>query len=91
MADFFNLKFGHNPEKNLTFENNSREVMTGQDFLKKNQISWPAWVYFFRRDFLIQHNLLFRENAGFTDTDFSIKSIFLAEKIKYKKSFFLII
>ena len=88
MGDFLNEKLGNTPVKNLNFRLNSQEIMTGKEFLKANEISWAVWVYFFKKDFLYRHKLFFREKLIFNDVDFSLKSIFYASRIQYKKVFF---
>lgn len=88
MGDFFNEKISANPVENPHFRLNTQEIMSGKEFLKNNGVSWTVWVYLFKKDFLIKYNLIFREKSIGTDTDFSLKSIFYASRIRYVRSFF---
>jgi glycosyltransferase involved in cell wall biosynthesis len=88
MADHFHEKTGDTPFKNAIFNTNSTEIVSGKEFLKINAIAWPVWVYLFKRGFLSQNNLLFRDKGLFTDAEFSLRSIFHAEKMMYVDIFF---
>ena len=88
MADFSCKKPGELPVKNSSFQPNTTEVISGQQFLQVNTISWPAWAYLFNKEFLLKHQLQFREGRMFADADFSIKSIYYAQRMKYVNIYF---
>ena len=88
MANYYNHKPGEKPIENKGHNSNITDVMSGKAFLKINTISCFIWAYLFKRNFLNKHQLLFRENISFVDVDFSAKSVFYSEKIKYINLFF---
>ena len=67
----------------LIYAANNQSVMTGYDFLKKNEVFWAVWCCFFRREFLINSKYYFEENIFFEDTIWSLKTLTAAKKIQY--------
>lgn len=88
MADHYNVERGAQPIQNKNHRSNTTDIVSGGDFLKRNEISWQLWVYLFKRDFVTREQLHFRENAFFTDTEFSLKAIFYANRVKYVEVYF---
>ncbi len=88
MADFYNQNKDEKPVKNHKYIHNSSEIMSGREFMEKNSISWNPWVYLFRKDFLKENSILFKENMGFVDTEFCLKNLFFAKKVSYTPIFF---
>lgn len=69
--------------KNIIEEFDSQDVMSGHDFIKRNSIPWSPWLCAYRRLFLLENNILFRENVRFEDTDYIINCIRIANRIQY--------
>lgn len=57
------------------------QEMSGMEFVKLYPIPWSPWCYAYRREFLIEKDIWFVENVSFEDTDYSIRSAVLAERI----------
>lgn len=64
-------------------QKNSSEVLSGQEFITRQEIPWVPWCYIYRREFLLEHNLTFTENTRFEDVDFVIKATVLAQRMKF--------
>ncbi len=69
--------------KNIIEEFDSQDVMSGHDFIKRNSIPWSSWLCAYRRLFLLENNILFRENVRFEDADYIINCIRIANRIQY--------
>lgn len=54
--------------------------VSGPDYFKHGHHN-SACVRLYRRDFLIQHQLLFKERVYIEDVEFNFKAVFLAERI----------
>ena len=69
--------------KNIIEEFDSQDVMSGHNFIKRNSIPWSSWLCAYRRLFLLENNILFRENVRFEDADYIINCIRIANRIQY--------
>lgn len=65
------------------FPKNTEKILSGEQFLQCQQISWTTWHYAINRDFLIKNNIKFAENVLFEDVDFSLSLISNAKSIMY--------
>lgn len=63
--------------------NKSNLRMSGCEFILSQGISGYVWLYLFRRDFLMESNILFVENVTFEDEDYLWKVIMKAENILF--------
>ena len=88
MADYCDEKMGQKPIKNVQYQLNTKDIITGKQFLKNNEVSWTVWSYLFKKEFLEQQQLLFRENSMATDVDFSLKCVYYANRMQYVNIFF---
>jgi glycosyltransferase involved in cell wall biosynthesis len=73
-------------EKNIYFSQNTTEIYSGSEFLKKNIHTNYVWQYLFKRSFLLENYLSFRENIARQDVDFVLKAIYKSNRIKYYPS-----
>lgn len=69
--------------ENMGEEFDSQELMSGRDFIKRNSIPWCPWLCTYRRLFLLENNILFKENVRFEDADYIIDCIRIANRIRY--------
>ena len=71
--------------KSLAVETN---VITGLEFVKNNQKYWAkvnteSWRKIWKRDFLIDNNLLFAEKANYQDLSHSIRASLVANRMMH--------
>lgn len=81
MCDFSFRKDGC--ERECQYPQNNDKILNGINFLKENELTWAPWGYYYRREFLLKHNLKFVENVQFEDADFVIRCILKASTIKF--------
>lgn len=55
--------------------------ISGEDYLKSNRFFYEIWTSCYKRSFLLQKKLFFRENVVFEDSDWSIKVCWYANNI----------
>lgn len=67
--------------------NNSEEIMSGDDYLLTQNTPNYLWHEAFRRDFLLENNLMIKEGAMIDDADYIINAIMYAEKVRYAPFF----
>lgn len=90
-ADYYNQEDANEEiTKNLSYEGNNSIIQSGIDFIKTNEIYWVAWLCVYRKDFLVENRIRYREGVLFEDVDASIKSVFFAKLIKYEPIFFYV-
>lgn len=90
-ADYYNQEDASEEiTKNLSYEGNNSIIQSGIDFIKTNEIYWVAWLCVYRKNFLVENKIAYREGVLFEDVDASIKSVFFAKLIKYEPIFFYV-
>lgn len=55
--------------------------MCGRDYLKSNRFFYEIWTSCYKRSFLLQRMLFFRENVVFEDSDWSTKVCWYANHV----------
>ncbi len=70
-------------EEKQSYPHDSQDEMSGQEFIKRNNIPWVPWLCAYRREFLLKNNLSFEENVRFEDTDYIMKCIMYARQMAY--------
>lgn len=83
MMDFISINLDNGKISKSLFGSNNSEVLTGKEFILKNQIPWEPWQYCYRRKFLNDLNLKFVENVRFEDVDYVMKATIEAKKMCY--------
>lgn len=67
-------------------------TLSGQDFLSKalltNQFSMPVWINLYKRNFLLEHDLLFMEGIYHEDEEFNPRAFSLAKSVISKNIYF---
>jgi glycosyltransferase involved in cell wall biosynthesis len=66
------------------YSKNSKETMTGEEFILKNEVPWCPWCYIYRREFLLENNLHFEEKVRFEDADLSMAVTLSAQKMAFR-------
>lgn len=63
----------------------TREVLSGRDYLKlalqRRAMPMAAWLYVYRRDFLLEHSLQFRYGITHEDEEFTPRAFLVAERV----------
>lgn len=54
-----------------------------EHFMKKYVCFWNVWRYIYRREFLINNNIIFKENSLSEDIDYTTKVFMKAENVLY--------
>ena len=67
----------------LSFRNNTTKPLSGEEYLSTCQVPWTPWLALYRRDYLIENKIKFVENVRFEDSDFVLKAVLLAKKVRY--------
>lgn len=62
---------------------NSTDLMSGEDFLCRQEVPWTPWHYLYRRQFLIDNGIEFEENVRFEDVDYVMKCTAKASRMKF--------
>lgn len=75
------VSVGKGEIRRICNSSNSLHIMDGKSYIKTQQIPWVPWMYIYRREFLLNNNLLFEENVRFEDVDFIIKCTLKAQWI----------
>lgn len=57
------------------------ENMSGKRYLKSSYYFPNIWTGVYKKNFLLENNLFFRENVFFEDTDWTIKSFYYAKNV----------
>jgi glycosyltransferase involved in cell wall biosynthesis len=55
----------------------------GQDFFKKRRGFWNVWRYVYRRDFLLEQGLLFKDTSSSEDLDFTTRVFLSAANARF--------
>lgn len=76
------LSDGSQTKASYHIERNDETVVTGKDFLIKRNYPPMIPLYAYRRLFIIENNLSLR-SIGHEDEEFTPRSIYMAERIKY--------
>ena len=63
----------------LDFTN--RHVCTGKEYLCSRQFFYDIWTSCYRRQFLIENSLYFRERVAFEDSDWPVKVFWSAKSV----------
>lgn len=67
-------------------------VLSGPDFLSEslltNQFSMPVWINLYKRTFLLEHQLSFREGIYHEDEEFNPKAFSLAKSVMSENTYF---
>lgn len=62
---------------------NSQGIYTGKEFMEKILSNFlSAWSFVYRRQFLLEHNLLFTDGMFYEDSDFAFRSLPLVQRIQ---------
>ncbi len=69
--------------KSLHYSSNSRQMMTGGQFMDTQQVPWVPWLCAFRTQFFRHHSRQFRECVLFEDTDFVLGCFARANSVFY--------
>ncbi len=64
-------------------DNVDTSIMSGCDYICKNQIGWAPWCYIYSRVFLLENNLFFEENVRWEDLDYVMKAILSAKRMSF--------
>lgn len=67
--------------ESVTCESNGVTIMSGQENLSTGKFLYEIWTSVYRRDFLVNNSLYFRENVFFEDSDWTIKMLWHATSI----------
>ena len=67
--------------ESVTCENDGVTIMSGQENLSTGKFLYEIWTSVYRRDFLVNNSLYFRENVFFEDSDWTIKMLWHATLI----------
>lgn len=70
-------------EDYVPFLDNSQRVMTGEEFITTQKVSWETWRYVINTKFFRYHDFRLAENVLFEDADFSLNLIASSSKIKF--------
>ena len=73
-----------NVNNKLVHKFSSTDIMTGRKFLVVNSLPYAPWKYMFRRDLMVDNNILFAEKVSCEDVDWSHKIAFFAKTMQYK-------
>ncbi len=81
------LTFGHQNSRQDTTVNYNSETTSGTDYIFDGKGKWDhkcstIWNSIIRKDFLLENNILFRENVQFEDTDYGIQLYASAKRVK---------
>lgn len=71
----------HARYESMAYENDGVTIMSGQENLSTGEFLYEIWTSAYRRDFLINNKLYFRENVFFEDSDWTIKMLWHARSI----------
>lgn len=83
----FNLQRYYEDGRKLTYnnpENTQNEILSGEEFIRKQHMPPAAWAALYRRNFLTDSNLRFMEGILHEDEEFTPKAYFLSKRIAYK-------
>ena len=58
-------------------------IMSGCDYICKNQIGWAPWCYIYSRTFLSDNKLFFEENVRWEDLDYVMNAILSARRMSF--------
>lgn len=59
------------------------EVMSGCEYICRNQVGWAPWCYIYSREYLIKKGLFFEEGVRWEDLDFVMRAILNASKMSF--------
>lgn len=69
--------------RGIAFGNNNLDVLNGEDYITTQQIPWTAWCALYNHEFLKKNKIEYADHVRFEDVDDVLKSILLANSIKY--------
>lgn len=67
----------------INYSRNTTTILSGEEYLKTQQVPWTPWMALYKRSFLLQNNIKFAEKVRFEDADYVLKSVLLAKNVKY--------
>lgn len=82
MFNFVNDTDGHLSAPHYA-ESTSTDVMTGPEFLRRQQVPWTAWIYMYRRPLFEEKGIWFVENTVVDDTGTVLQFTAEARQCRY--------
>ena len=87
-----NFNYTYDDRESIQNKYQYEGVLSGQEFLRKalltNKFSIPAWVNFYKKEFLLENGLKFMPEVYHEDEEFNIKAFSLASNIISKNIYF---
>lgn len=62
---------------------NDQRIMLGAEYIRTQEVPWVPWCTVYNISYLKKKNIWFEENVKFEDKDYVLKSLVLAEKVRF--------